>query len=160
MGFNESLLVRRRDELHEKGVRIRFAGRRDWRVPRRVLRRMDESADLTKANRTMTLTMAFNYGGRAEIVDAVRALVAEGVAPNKVDERAIRRHLYYPDMPDPDLVVRTSGEHRISNFLLWELAYSELVFPDVLWPDVRRSHLYAAVVEFQRRNRRYGGINR
>ena len=151
--------MRRRDELHEKGVRIRFAGRRDWRVPRRVLRRMDESIELTKANRTLTLTMAFNYGGRAEIVDAVRSLVAEGVAPDKVDERAIRRHLYFPDMPDPDLVLRTSGEHRISNFLLWEIAYSELVFPDVLWPDVRRSHLYAAVVEYQRRNRRYGGID-
>ena len=151
--------MRRRDELHEKGVRIRFAGRRDWRVPRRVLRRMDESIELTKANRTLTLTMAFNYGGRAEIVDAVRSLVAEGIAPDKVDERAIRRHLYFPDMPDPDLVLRTSGEHRISNFLLWEIAYSELVFPDVLWPDVRRSHLYAAVVEYQRRNRRYGGID-
>jgi undecaprenyl diphosphate synthase len=160
MGFNESLLMRRRDELHEKGVRIRFAGRRDWRVPRRVLRRMDESIELTRHNRRMTLTMAFNYGGRAEIVDAVRALVTEGVPASKVDERAIRRHLYFPDTPDPDLVIRTSGEHRISNFLLWEIAYSELVFPDVLWPDVRRGHLYEAVLEFQRRNRRYGGVDR
>ncbi len=160
MGFNESLLVRRRDELHEKGVRIRFAGRRDWRVPRRVLRRMDESIELTKDDRRMTMTMAFNYGGRAEIVDAVRALVDEGVSADKVDEKAIRRHLYFPDMPDPDLVIRTSGEYRISNFLLWELAYSELVFPDVLWPDMRRADLYRAVVEFQQRNRRYGGINR
>jgi undecaprenyl diphosphate synthase len=158
MGFNESLLVRRRDELHEKGVRIRFAGRRDWRVPRRVLRRMDESIALTHANRTMTLTMAFNYGGRAEIVDAVRALVKAGVPAEKIDEKAIGRHLYFPDMPDPDLVVRTSGEHRISNFLLWELAYSELVFPEVLWPDVRREHLFAAVVEYQRRIRTYGGL--
>ena len=158
MGFNESLLMRRRDELHEKGVRIRFAGRRDWRVPRRVLRRMDESSALTVDNRRMTLTMAFNYGGRAEIVDAVKALVREGVPADKIDDKAIRRHLYWPDMPDPDLVVRTSGEHRISNFLLWELAYSELVFPDVLWPDFRRGHLYDAVVEFQQRNRRYGGI--
>ncbi len=158
MGFNESLLMRRRDELNDKGVRIRFAGRRDWRVPRRVLRRMDESIELTQHNRRMTLTMAFNYGGRAEIVDAVKALVAEGVPAGKVDERAIRRHLYFPDMPDPDLVIRTSGEHRISNFLLWELAYSELIFPDVLWPDVRRTHLYEAVLEFQRRNRRFGGV--
>jgi undecaprenyl diphosphate synthase len=160
MGFNESLLMRRRDELHGKGVRIRFAGRRDWRVPRRVLRRMDESTELTRHNSRMTLTMAFNYGGRAEIVDAVRALVAEGVPAAKVDERSIRRHLYFPDTPDPDLVIRTSGEHRISNFLLWEIAYSELTFPDVLWPDVRRRHLYDAVLEFQRRNRRYGGIVR
>jgi undecaprenyl diphosphate synthase len=158
MGFNEGLLLRRRDELNDKGVRIRFAGRRDWRVPRRVLRRMDESTELTKGNDRLTLTMAFNYGGRAEIVDAVKALVAEGISPNKVDERAIRRHLYFPDKPDPDLVIRTSGEYRISNFLLWELAYSELIFPDVLWPDVRRQHLYEAVLEFQRRNRRYGGI--
>ncbi len=97
MGFNESLLVRRRDELHDNGVRIRFAGRRDWRVPRRVLRRMDESAELTRRNRRMTLTMAFNYGGRAEIVDAVRGLVASGVAAGRIDERAIRAHLYFPD---------------------------------------------------------------
>jgi undecaprenyl diphosphate synthase len=158
MGFNESLLVRRRDELHEKGVRIRFAGRRDWRVPKRVLRRMDESIDLTARNRRCTLTMAFNYGGRAEIVDAVRRLVAEGVAPDKVDEKAIRSRLYFPDQPDPDLVIRTSGEHRISNFLLWQLAYSELVFDDVLWPDFRRTHLFEAVRDFQQRQRRYGGV--
>ena len=159
MGFNESLLMRRRDELHDKGVRIRFAGRRDWRVPRRVLKRMDESIELTRGNDRMTMTMAFNYGGRAEIVDAVRALVAEGVAANKVDEKAIRRHLYFPDMPDPDLVIRTSGETRISNFLLWEIAYSELIFPEVLWPDMRRRHLYEAVIEYQRRVRRFGDVH-
>lgn len=158
MGFNESLLVRRRDELHDKGVRIRFAGRRDWRVPKRVLRRMDESAELTRDNRRMTLTMAFNYGGRAEIVDAVRALVAAGTPAARIDEKAIRSHLYYPDQPDPDLVVRTSGEYRISNFLLWQLAYAELVFTEVLWPDFRREHLFEAVAEFQRRERRYGGV--
>jgi undecaprenyl diphosphate synthase len=159
MGFNESLLVRRRDELHEKGVRIRFAGRRDRRVPRRVVRRMDESVSLTEHNRRCTLTMAFNYGGRAEIVDAVRALVADGVDQRRVDERAIRSRLYFPDQPDPDLVIRTSGEHRISNFLLWQIAYSELVFDDVLWPDFRRGHLFAAVRDFQNRQRRYGGVS-
>jgi undecaprenyl diphosphate synthase len=158
MGFNESLLMRRRDELNEKGVRIRFAGRRDWRVPKRVLRRMDESIELTRRNRRCTLTMAFNYGGRAEIVDAVAALVAEVVTPQKVTEKAIRSHLYFPDQPDPDLVIRTSGEHRVSNFLLWQLAYSELVFDEVLWPDFRRTHLFAAVRDFQRRQRRYGGV--
>jgi undecaprenyl diphosphate synthase len=119
---------------------------------------MDESIALTEGNRRMTLTMAFNYGGRAEIVDAVRALVAEGVAPGKIDERAIRSHLYFPDQPDPDLVIRTSGEYRISNFLLWQLAYSELVFTDVLWPDFRRAHLFEAVAEYQRRERRYGRV--
>jgi len=160
MAFNETLLVRRRDELFERGVRIRFAGRRDWRVPRRVLRRMEEAEPLTEGNRRMTLTMAFNYGGRAEIVDAVRALVAEGISADKVDERAIQRHLYFPDMPDPDLVIRTSGETRISNFLLWELAYSELSFPELLWPDFRSRHLYEAVIDYQRRHRRYGGVDR
>jgi undecaprenyl diphosphate synthase len=103
--------------------------------------------------------MAFNYGGRAEIVDAVRTLVADGVPAGKVDERAIRTRLYHPDQPDPDLVVRTSGEFRISNFLLWQIAYSELVFADVLWPDFRRQHLFSAVAEYQRRNRRYGGVS-
>ena len=158
MNFNESLLVRRRDEMNERGVRMRFAGRRDWRVPKRLLRRMDEAVELTKHNRRMTFTIAFNYGGRAEIVDAVRALVELGTPADKIDEKAIRRHLYDPEMPDPDLMVRTSGEYRISNFLLWELAYSELVFTDVLWPDFRREHLFDAVREYQARERRYGGL--
>ncbi|HVE93719.1 MAG TPA: polyprenyl diphosphate synthase [Acidimicrobiales bacterium] len=157
MGFNESILVRRLDELHGRGVRITFAGRRDWRVPKRLIRRMDEAVEKTKRNRVMTLTIAFNYGGRAEIVDAVRRLVEERVPANKIDERAIAARLYLPDMPDPDLVVRTSGEFRISNFLLWELAYSELVFTPVLWPDFRREHLFDAVREFQERDRRFGG---
>ena len=159
MGFNESLLMRRRDELNDKGVRIRFMGRRDWRVPKRLLKRMDESVELTERNRTLTLTIAFNYGGRAEIVDAVRAMIDEGMSASKVDERAIAKHLYAPDMPDPDLVVRTSGEFRTSNFLMWEAAYSELVFIDTLWPDFRREDLFAAVREYQSRDRRFGGLN-
>ena len=158
MNFNEGILVRRRDELNERDVRIRFLGRRDWRVPRRIVRRQEEALALTARNKTMTLTIAFNYGGRAELVDAVRSLVAAGVPASKIDERSIRAHLYAPDMPDPDLVIRTSGEYRISNFLLWELAYSELVFCDVLWPDFRRQHLFAAVEEFHRRDRRFGAI--
>ncbi len=158
MQFNESLLTRRRDELHERGVRMRFLGRRDWRVPERVLQRMEESIALTADNTVMTLNIAFNYGGRAEIVDAVKAIVSSGVPAERVDERMIRRHLYDPDMPDPDLMVRTSGEYRISNYLLWELAYSELVFTDVLWPDFRREDLFEAVREYQRRERRFGGV--
>jgi undecaprenyl diphosphate synthase len=158
MGFNESLLVRRRDELHERNVRVRFIGRRDWRVPRRVIRRMDETVELTRHNTGMTLTMAFNYGGRAELVDAVRSLVEAGIPAAKVTEKRLRDHLYAPGMPDPDLVVRTSGEYRLSNFMLWELAYSELVFTDVLWPDFRREDLFDAVRDFQNRDRRYGGV--
>jgi len=152
----DDLLTRRRDELHGLGVRICFAGRRDWRVPRWILRKMDETTELTRRNKEMTLTVAFNYGGRAEIVDAVRALVAEGVKPSQVDERALHRHLYIPELPDPDLFIRTSGEYRVSNFLLWEIAYSELVFLDVLWPDFRRQHLHQAVREYQQRERRFG----
>jgi undecaprenyl diphosphate synthase len=159
MRFNESILERRRDELHAKGVRIRFLGRRDWRVPRRLLRHMDESSSLTAGNSTLTLSIAFNYGGRAEIVDAVRRLVADGVPADKINEKRIAERLYDPDMPEPDLMVRTSGEHRISNYLLWELAYSELVFVDTLWPDFRREHLADAVREYQRRSRRFGGLD-
>ena len=158
MGFNESLLVRRRDELNAKNVRVRFIGRRDWRVPRRVLKRMDETVELTRRNTGMTLTMAFNYGGRAEIVDAVKSMIEAGVPAGKVTEKRLRDHLYAPDMPEPDVVVRTSGEYRLSNFMLWELAYSELVFTDVLWPDFRREHLFDAVREYQGRDRRFGGV--
>jgi undecaprenyl diphosphate synthase len=163
MRFNESLLLRRRDELHERDVRVRFMGRRGGRVPRRVLRRIEETEALTAGNRRMTLTFAFNYGGRAELVDATRAIAAAAVAgrldPRRIDDRTIRRHLYEPDMPDPDLVVRTSGEFRVSNYLLWESAYSEFVFTDVLWPDFRREHLFDALREYQRRERRFGALN-
>jgi undecaprenyl diphosphate synthase len=159
MGFNESILVRRRDEMNDRGVRMRFIGRRDWRVPRRLIRHMDASVELTRRNRRMTFTIAFNYGGRAEIIDAVKAMIDDGVSSDKVSEKVLRRYLYDPEMPDPDLMIRTSGEFRISNYLLWELAYSELVFTDVLWPDFRREHLFDAVREYQARDRRYGGID-
>jgi len=162
MRFNESLLLRRRDDLDARGVRVRFIGRRGGRVPRRVLRHIEDTEALTRRNRRMTLTFAFNYGGRAELVDAVRAIATEArgrrLEPRKIDERAIRRHLYAPDMPDPDLLIRTSGEYRISNFLLWEAAYSELVFTDVLWPDFRRDDLFGAIREYQSRERRFGAI--
>ena len=158
MGFNESLLVRRSEELHDLGVRIRFIGRRNWRVPKRLMRRMDESIELTRDNSKLTFTIAFNYGGRAEIVDAVRSLVAEGAGPEDITDKAISARMYDPEMPEPDLMIRTSGEFRISNFLLWELAYSELVFTDTLWPDFRREHLADAVREFQARDRRFGGV--
>jgi undecaprenyl diphosphate synthase len=159
MGFNEGILIRRRDELHERGVRVCFAGRRDRRVPKRLIRQMDETVELTAGNDVMNLVIAFNYGGRAEIVDAVRSLVDAGADAEAITEEAIASCLYVSGMPDPDLMIRTSGEYRISNFLLWELAYSELVFTEVLWPDFRREHLYEAVREYQRRERRYGGVD-
>ena len=160
MNFNSGLLQRRQAELHEEGVRITFSGRRDWRVPKKVLKNMDSASALTRKNKKMTLNIAFNYGGRAEIVDAVVQLISDQVPANKVDEKAIRARLYHPELSDPDLVVRTSGEYRISNFLLWEMAYSELVFTDVLWPDYRREHLFEAVEEYQRRERRFGGLDK
>jgi undecaprenyl diphosphate synthase len=162
MQFNERLLMRRRDDLNERGVRVRFIGRRGGRVPGRLRRQIADAEELTRDNRRMTLTFAFNYGGRAELVDSVRAIARDArdgtLDPGKVDERAIARHLYAPDMPDPDLLVRTSGEYRISNFLLWQVAYSELYFTDVLWPDFRREHLFQAIRDFQNRERRFGAV--
>jgi undecaprenyl diphosphate synthase len=163
MNFNENLLLRRRDDLNERGVRVRFIGRRGGRVPGRLRRQIADAEELTHRNRRMTLTFAFNYGGRAELVDAARAIGREVEAgrlhPDKISDRTLARHLYAPDMPDPDLLVRTSGEFRISNYLLWELAYAELVFTDVLWPDFRRDHLFEAIREFQRRERRFGAVD-
>ena len=163
MTFNERLLLERREELMDLGVRVRFIGRRGGRVPGRVRHRILETEEMTRRNKNMTLTFAFNYGGRAELVDAARAIAQEAAAgrlnPDKITDRTLARHLYAPDMPDPDLLVRTSGEYRISNYLLWELAYAELVFTDVLWPDFRRKDLYDAVREYQRRERRFGGVD-
>ncbi len=158
MGFNSSLLERRRDELHEKGVRIRFAGRRDWRVPKKAIATMVRSEEMTAKNRTLTLTMAFNYGSRTEIIDAVKSIVEQGIPAKNINEHTIKSHLYLPDQPDPDLLIRTSGEYRLSNFLLWQSAYTELVFTPVLWPDFRRQHLFEAIEEYQRRDRRFGEI--
>jgi len=162
MNFNRTLLRRRRDELHRMNVRIRFIGRRNWRVPRSVLKEIGEAENLTAANTGTTLSIAFNYGGRAEIVDAVKELareVREGtIRPESIDEKKIAERLYAPDMPPPDLLIRTSGEQRISNFLLWEVAYSELWFTPVFWPDFDREHLFEAIRDFQKRSRRYGGL--
>ncbi len=162
MGFNRGLLRRRRDELHEMNVRVRFLGRRDWRVPRSVLREMEFSEELTRHNTGMTLTIAFNYGGRTEIVDAVKQILADHDAGRlkgeKLTAESIAARLYHPDMPDPDLLIRTSGEERISNFLLWQVAYSELWFTPVLWPDFDREHLYEAIRDYQKRSRRFGKV--
>jgi undecaprenyl diphosphate synthase len=162
MNFNRGLLRRRRDELHARGARIRFAGRIDWKVPRSVLREMDDARALTRNNRAMTLTIAFNYGGRTEIVDAVKALVDDHgrgrLKGKRVTPESISARLYHPDMPDPDLLIRTGGEMRISNFLLWQAAYSELWFTPVYWPDFNREHLYEAIRDYQKRDRRFGRV--
>jgi undecaprenyl diphosphate synthase len=158
MNFNRTLIRYRRDELHERGVRIRFLGRRDRRLPRSVQREMDEAERMTRENSKLTLQIALNYGGRAEIIDAVRRLLEDEAAGGRVTERSIARRLYLPDAPDPDLVIRTSGEMRISNFLIWQAAYSELWFTPVLWPDFNREHLFEAIRDFQKRDRRFGGV--
>jgi undecaprenyl diphosphate synthase len=162
MNFNRTLIRARRDELAERGVRIRFLGRRDWRLPRSVQREMDAAERLTAGNRKMTLVIALNYGGRAEVVDAVKRLLhdhdAGRLRGERIGPRSISRRLYLPDVPEPDLVIRTSGEMRISNFLVWQAAYAELWFTPVLWPDFNREHLFEAIRDYQKRERRFGRV--
>jgi undecaprenyl diphosphate synthase len=149
-------IEREMPDLAAQGVRVRFIGRRD-RAPDDLRARMEELEATTTGNTRLRLWVAFDYGGRAELVEAARRLVEDGVAADDVDEDALAAHLYAPEMPDPDIVVRTSGERRVSNFLLWQLAYSELVFVETLWPDFGADELRGAVEEYARRRRRYGG---
>ena len=143
-------------DLVRQGVRVRFVGRRDRAMP--ALRKtMGDVEDETALNERLQLWIAFDYGGRDEIVEAARRLVEEGVDPRDVDENAIAARLYAPDMAEPDLLIRTSGELRISNFLLWQLAYTELVFVDTLWPDFGERDLRQALAEYASRRRRFGG---
>jgi len=162
MNFNRGLLRRRRDELHDRGARIRFSGRVDWRVPRSVLKEMDIARELTKHNSKMTLTIAFNYGGRTEVVDAVKRILDEHdkgrLRGERITPDSISSRLYHPDTPDPDLLIRTGGEMRISNFLLWQAAYAELWFTPVYWPDFSRENLFEAIRDYQKRDRRFGRI--
>jgi undecaprenyl diphosphate synthase len=157
----ERMLLDRRAELQGRGVRIRGIGRRD-RLPRRLQRVIEESEAMTAANHGMTLTLAMDYDGRTELADAFAAMTAavrEGtLVPGTIDEDTVAAHLYAPDLPDPDLLVRTGGDTRIASFLVWQTAYSEFVFTDTCWPDFRRTDLVAAVAEFQRRERRFGAI--
>ena len=159
MWFNQDLLLRRRDELHERDVRILFAGDLDDpRVPDVNRQHMADAEELTADNRRMTMVFAFNYGSRWEIAQAVRRIAARAadgtLDPATVDPELITAELTIPDV---DLIIRSSGEHRLSNFLLWQAAYAEFVFPGILWPDFDRHALVDAVVEYQARNRRFGG---
>jgi undecaprenyl diphosphate synthase len=160
MGFNRDVIRRRRDDMNAWGVRVRWAGRRP-RLWKSVIDELETAERLTARNRVLTLTMCVNYGGRAEIADAARANANEAAAgrldPTKVTEKTLAAHLDEPDMPDVDMLWRSSGEQRTSNFLPWQAAYAELVFSDVLWPDVDRRDLWRAIEEYARRNRRFGG---
>jgi undecaprenyl diphosphate synthase len=144
--------------LHARGIRCRFLGAADPRIPAELARDFADLTTLTGANRGMTLTVAFDHGGRRDIVAAARSLIREGVPADAVDERAFAAHLPFPDTPDVDLVIRTSGEQRVSNFMLWQVAYAELVFPPVLWPDFRASHFLECLHAYQHRDRRFGGV--
>jgi len=159
MGFNRDVIRRRRDEMHELGVRVRWAGRAP-RLWKSVIRELQAAEELTRSNTVLTLTMCVNYGGRAELADTARSIAREVAAgrldPDKVDERVFARHLYVPEVGDADMVWRTSGEQRLSNFMLWQAAYAELVFTDVLWPDCDRLQLWKAIELYAQRDRRYG----
>lgn len=160
MNFNRDVIHRRVDEMHELGVRVRWAGRRP-KLWKSVISELENAETLTKRNKNLTLTMCVNYGGRAEIADAMtniaRDVKRKKLDPEKITERTIAKYLDEPDLPDVDLFVRSSGEQRISNFLLWQSAYAEFVFMDTLWPDFDRRHLWQACEIFASRDRRYGG---
>ena len=159
MGFNRDVIRRRRDEMHELGVRVRWAGRAP-RLWKSVIRELQVAEELTRDNKVLTLTMCVNYGGRAEVADTARSIAREVAAgrldPEKVDEKVFARHIYVPEVGDADMIWRTSGEQRLSNFMLWQAAYAELVFTDVLWPDCDRLELWKAIELYARRDRRYG----
>ena len=146
-------------ELHRKGVQIRHIGRSD-RIPPALYRKVQGAIAHTSGNTRLILNIALNYGGRAEIVDAVKQMLADGLDPNYVDEPTLTRYLYTGDLPDPDLIVRTSGEYRVSNFLIWQGAYSEYDISSKHWPDFDAAELNKAVASFAGRDRRFGGVKK
>jgi undecaprenyl diphosphate synthase len=159
MGFNRDVIRRRRDEMHELGVRVRWSGRAP-RLWRSVIRELQVAEELTEHNDVLTLNMCVNYGGRAELAYTARSIAREVAAgrldPEKVDQKTFGRHLYVPELAEADMLWRTSGENRLSNYMLWQAAYAELVFTDVLWPDVDRLALWKAIEIYAQRERRFG----
>lgn len=155
MSIFDEVFERELAELHHQGAQLRHIGRLDG-VRESLREKVRNGIELTKNNDRLVLNVAFNYGGRDEIVQAVKAILKEGVDPNEVTEELVSRHLYTSNCPDPDLVIRTSGEQRISNFLIWQAAYAEWIFPQTLWPDFGREELLAAIREFGKRERRFG----
>ncbi len=159
MGFNRDVLRRRRDEMNSMGVKIQWVGR-PQKLWGSVINELQEAQELTKKNKVFTLNMCVNYGGRAELVDAVQEIAAEvskrKLKPDQISEKIIAKHLYSPKMSDVDLFLRSSGEQRTSNFLPWQSVYAEMVFMDVLWPDVDRTTLWKAIEIYAERERRFG----
>jgi undecaprenyl diphosphate synthase len=159
MGFNRDVLRRRRDEMNDLGVRVRWVGR-PQKLWGSVISELQEAEELTKKNKVLTLNMCVNYGGRSELVDAVQAVATEvakrKLKPGQITEKLISKHLYNPKMSDVDLFLRSSGEQRTSNFLPWQSVYAEFVFMDVLWPDVDRHTLWKAIEIYAERDRRFG----
>jgi len=155
MGIFDEVFERELAELHKQGARLQHIGRLDG-VRKSLREKVRKGMQLTKDNKRLILNVAFNYGGRDEIVQAIKAIMKAGIKPQDVDAELVSQYLYTAGIPDPDLVIRTSGEHRISNFLIWQAAYAEWVFPETLWPDFGREELLAAIQEFGRRERRYG----
>src|SRR4051794_18728916 len=162
MHLLEQYMIEERSTIMGNNIRVRMLGRRDD-IPEQVLRELDKTVEMSTSNTGLWLNLAINYGGRAEIADAVRAIanqVASGeLAPGDIDESTIAAHLYTASAPDPDLLIRTAGEMRISNFLLWQISYAELYVTETLWPDFTRSDLLQAVLDYQKRDRRYGGLS-
>jgi undecaprenyl diphosphate synthase len=159
MGFNRDVIRRRRDEMNELGVKIRWVGR-EQKLWSSVLNELLEAENLTKSNKVLTLNMCVNYGGRAEIVDAVteiaKAIKSKKIKAESITEKSFNKYLYSPQMSDVDLFLRSSGEQRTSNFLMWQSAYAEMVFLDVLWPDADRRTLWKAIEIYAERERRFG----
>ncbi len=158
MRLIRAYIVRERNDLHAEGVRFRLLGRVEELAPE-IIRQAEISTELMKNNPGLSLNLCINYGGRAEIVDAVRKIVAQGLKPEQITEALISQHLYWPDLPDVDLMIRTSGEMRTSNFHLWRSAYAELYFTPVLWPDFDDVELLKAILAYQNRERRFGKIS-
>jgi len=155
MGILEDVVENETVELNQEGVQIRHIGRME-QLNLRLQKKIIQAIKLTRNNNRLVLTIAWNYGGRDEIVQAVRTIISEGVSAEKVDEKLISSHLFTGDIPEPDLIIRTSGEMRTSNFLMWQSAYSEWVFTDTLWPDFSREELQKTLQDFEHRERRYG----
>nr|HID12844.1 isoprenyl transferase [Anaerolineae bacterium] len=151
----ERVIDRELPELHQEGVQLRHIGRLE-RIPPRLRQKVQEAIELTKNNQRLILNVAFNYGGRAELVDAIRRMIADGVSAEEVDEALVSRYLYTGGLPDPDLIIRTSGEMRVSNFLIWQGAYAEFYVTPTLWPDFDKDELYKALEDYNQRERRFG----